>query len=190
LPKGTHGNPPKKTQKEHLNQWSLALHHLSLPTSYDGRNLVVSNVGCRENGGGVNILSQIVKGQELEVLLQVPCDEEYDVEWYVYKADSAHDEAISAYDTDDDQADGSDDNTKDDAIDDQVSKEDMKTYKAVLGSRVFRSHGSDKELQYKRVSQLTNDGGAATFACPDPHCKDTIDSAVPIYGFYKHLEHP
>ena len=131
-----------------------------------------------------------MKGQELEVLLQVPYDEEYDVEWHVYKADSAHDEAISAYNTDDDQADGSDENTKDDAIDDQVSKEDIKTYKAVLGSRLFRGHGSEKELQYKRASQLTNDGGAATFACPDPYCKDTIDSAVPVYGFYKHLEHP
>jgi hypothetical protein len=66
----------------------------------------------------------------------------------------------------------------------------METYKAVLASRVFRGHNADKHLQYKTASQLTGDGGAATFACPDPYCEDTIDAAVPVYGFCNYLEHP
>jgi hypothetical protein len=59
LPKGTHGNAPKKTHKDHLHQWSLALHHLSLPTPDDSQDSVVANVGCQKNGVGVKTLSQI-----------------------------------------------------------------------------------------------------------------------------------
>jgi hypothetical protein len=151
---------PHKTIADQISRWKSCIERLSYPTPYNHRHYADATMADMFPGAST-VLHHVIKGRDLDVLLQSNISE---------VDDEVEEDAIGS----------DDDGILHQPVDDiqyvdagpKPSRRDMQLYVASLST----AHRADSELQYRTACQVIGElDSYATFRCPFPDCKERFD---------------